>query len=240
MAIDLSAIQASLVENDIPTEIKDSTKSVRPTLSSDIYKATVRDAYFITSERGSHGLTIVLQLDGVSEEYSETIYFTSTKTKGPWYVNSQGKKVGLPGFYQVNEFCQLTLDKNLGECTTVTKQAKVWENGSQVIRSVDGLDGCVGAELEVAILAVEKNRFSNGVETDEKVTVNNIDKFLSYPDKATCEEIRTSATPEFHVNWLQRNKGKVINKFKTGKDVVSAPTQSSGSSDSFKDLFKQS
>lgn len=214
MAINFKQLQDTLTTNHVDTSHKDVIGGTRDVLESNIYNATVVDAFSIVSARGSMGLTITLKIEGVDQEYNETIYFTSSKTNAPFYVDQNtGERRPLPGWLLVDEFAKLTTDHSIAECTTSEKQAKVWENGEQVVRTVDALDGCLNSPIKVAIQKVEQNRFANGATTDEKITVNVINKFLS-SDGRTVYEIENNKPASFYKQWLDKNMGKTINKYK--------------------------
>lgn len=216
MAFNFDALKNSLAESAISTESTD-VLGGRTILPSNIYHAEVKEAYFTTSTKGSQGLVIVLNIqleNGDTQEFTNTIWFTSSETKGPYYIASNGEKKGLPGYYTVNDFCQLTVGKPLTECSTEEKIAEVWDNGNKEKKSVDALSDCAGSDILVAISAVEQNKWSANGPTDEKITVNTIDKFFCHSDKRTVHEITKDLPSKFYNEWLSKFKDKVVNKFK--------------------------
>lgn len=238
MAINLKFLQDSLETNKVETTSTDVLPSTRRVLPSNIYSATVVDAFFITSSGGAQGITITLKIDGEDTEYNETIYFTSKKTKAPFYLDDKGNKKVLPGWIMVNDFAKLTVGEELGNCVTIEKQAKVWENGQQVTRVVDALDNCVNSQILVAIQQVEQNRYANHALTNEKITVNVISKFLCASDKRTISEISNNKPAEFYEKWLEANKDKVINKYKPIAEDASISSDTSAKKEvSAADLF---
>lgn len=216
MAIDLKAFQQDMAMNNISTVSTDSLGfSVLP---SDVYNARVIDAYFIVSQSGSTGLNLKFSLfdddNKELQEYSETIYFTSSKTKSTFYVDKTGKKKGLPGFYSVNDFCLITTGKELSACVTSPKEIQIETGGQTVNQVVDVLHESLGAFLKVGIQEVEKNKFLDGMETDEVVKVNNINKFFCATDGRTIKECIDNKPASFINEWINKYKNKVINKVK--------------------------
>ena len=90
-------------------------------LESDVYQATIKQAYGTESDGGAKAIALELDING--RTYKESIYFTSGKEKGqkPYYETKNGKKVFLPGYQTIDDLCAVTTEQYLASQETEEK-----------------------------------------------------------------------------------------------------------------------
>ena len=193
-------------------------------LESDVYQATIKQAYGTESGGGAKAIALELDIDG--HTYKETIYFTSGKEKGqkPYYETKQGKKVFLPGYQTLDDLCAVTTEQYLASQETEEKKVKVYNKDAkkELPTDVEVLVDLIGKKVKLGIVQTIENKWSNGIQTSETTQKNSIDKVFN-EDGFTLNELLAEADePEFINAWLAKNKGVT-------KDKSKAVASSSGS-----------
>ena len=186
---------------------------------TDIYAAKVKVAYVGYAKSGAMNINLVLDIDG--REYRETIYITNRNGDNFW--TRDGKKYPLPGFTTINDLCVLTNEKQLSEMDTESRVFKIWdfEQKAEVNKEVPCIVDLLGKEVNVGIVRKVENKTALGSSgkyepTNEKRELNEINKFY-YHDRdnmLTVFEAMHQKDAEFAKKWLEKNKGKVQDKFK--------------------------
>jgi hypothetical protein len=186
---------------------------------SNIYAATVKALYSITAASGAKGVVLVADLDG--SEYSETVYVTNKKGENFFEDKDTKKKKQLPGWGLMDSLAIITTGKHLNELNAEDKVFKVWDTDAKkaLPKSVPMFTEVLGKPVHIGILkeTVDKTvKDSNGVyqPTGETREQNSIDKFFHPETKQTYSEAKDGKPGEFYDKWLEKNKGKTVNKAK--------------------------
>lgn len=196
-------------------------------LPTDIYTGPVKLAYAGQSSGGARSVTVVVDLGG--REYRETIYITNRKGEN-FYLTKNDKKAQLPGFIVINDLCLCTTGKPLSEQPTEEKQVMIYdpELKREVPTATHVLVDLIGKPVTLAIWNVLSNKSQsdgNGgyVDLPETRESNSIDKVFNTETMMTVPEAMAEAEEgTFHVQWLEKNKGKQKDE-RTIKDGQAAP-----------------
>lgn len=203
-------------------------------LDSGIYKATIKQAYGMTSQGGAKGLTVVFQInvDGQTREHTERFWITNKKGEVS-YTNKDGKVRFLPGYVQANDLIKLVTNVDLTGAKFEKRTLPVYsyEQRKETPTEVDAAVDLFGKEVALAILKVRENRTNkvNGefVPTSEEQFLNEIDKImiLKAGVPTTLNEVESDAKSEFADKWIARWKGKLRDKYKPVSDSGSTSTK---------------
>jgi hypothetical protein len=211
-------------------------------LDTDIYSGKIITAYADFFGSGAQFIVLKLNLtkqDGTVQEYTER--FTVTNREGSiYYVGQDNKKHALPGYDLVDDLCWLTLGKPLAEVDTQKKVLKLWnkDEGKEVPTEVDCLTDLFGQDVLVAIVKMRRNKQvadQNGkyINSADEQMVNEVRKFFHVDYKATVPELRKAEKsnmdpkdiqPDFYQKWIDKNQGKLIDKY---KEVISGSSNTS-------------
>jgi hypothetical protein len=183
-------------------------------IPTDVYDATVKVIYGITSKGGAKGLTVVLDVDG--NEVSETIYYTK-KTGENFYIDKKTeKRTPLPGFTTVNDLALLITGHPLSKQETEEKIVKIYDFESrkelptpvQVLTALTGKAVKLGIQREI----VDKNKQNDAgqyVPTGETRTQNTISKVFHAETGKTVPEFEAKVEEAvFMEAWQARYGGK--------------------------------
>lgn len=216
MTIDLSKFtQKDNVEGE-----KDTLGGGGFIVPSDAYSATIDIAYLGKSEGGANSLTVVLLLPE-GKKVRETIWFTNRQ--GGTTFEKDGKQFNLPGFNTVNSLCLLAGGKPLAEMTVGTATYPIWDSnaGKEVPTEVQILSELNSQKVIAGILHViedknKKNEATGKYEpTGETRETNTIAKFFRDGCRRTVAEITAGEEKGAFIDqWVEKNRGEVINKAK--------------------------
>lgn len=209
---------------------------------SDIYDATIKYAYGFQSKGEALGIQFEFELaDGGT--LRQQIYYTSGKDKGQKvYSEKDGVRKPLAGFTTCDNIAKIVTGKELkllGD--TVEKKvisAYDFDKKENVDKAVEMVMGLVGGKVKIGVLKqlVDKNvekTPGNWVPSGETREENEINAVF-HPEKllTVAEAEAGKSEPAFHAAWLEKNKGKTINKAKGAKAGTGGGTsgrpQSSG------------
>lgn len=198
-------------------------------LETNIYKATVVYAYGIISKGGAMGLVVKFNVDVGSDKpypYTET-FWVSNKKGDTFYLDENGKPHNLAGFNQANHLCSLITGSGLQELEAeeITIPLYNYEQKKDVPTTVNALTQLHDQDVAIALVKVRKNKQEKSPTTgeyepvNEEIFVNEIDKVFAIKngDCYTFDEVRNELEPEYATNWLERNEGKVRDKYKEVK-----------------------
>lgn len=197
-------------------------------LDSDIYeRCKITMAYGGTSKKGALFVHLSLETqDGI--EHSENLYVTSQDGKS--FSERNGVKSYLPGYNTMRSICLLTTGKELHEQGQDQKVVKIYDYDAkkEVPTEVPVLVELLDQEIDVAILKIKSNKSKlvgdSYVDTNEAREYNEIDKCFRSSDRMTVPEVLAQETEATYFStWLEKNKGKVRDRF---KEVKEAPTAS--------------
>lgn len=224
---ELSKLSADGLEKDT-----DSLGGGFELLPSGIYTMEVQNVYLTVSAGGALGakaeLKVLEKSDSNPYIYRETFWITNKE--GRQYFEKDGKKIPLPGFTHVRNMCLVCAGKPLDKMTSEEKIIKEYDYTvkQEIEKSVPVLVELKGRKFKAAILYTRSNKKKQNpdtkewVETNEETFSNSLAKVLTMDD-LTITEAATDKEPVFAAKWLDKNKGKVNDKFKPGK---AAPTAS--------------
>lgn len=187
---------------------------------SDAELWTIKHAYLSESDKGA--LAVNLHATNTAgEDYKETIYFTN-RNKQTTYTRND-KVYHLPGFNLVEAIALLGAGCHFSELSTEEKVIPVWDYdaGKELPKTVEVLSELSGVQIILGILRIieDKTALNDATEkyepTGETFEVNHIDKVFRDTDRCTVSEVMAELEEgEFIVKWLDKNKGKVIDKSK--------------------------
>ena len=221
--------QSSDVEQD-----KDVIGGGSKILESDLYQFTIDMMYMDVSSSGAKSINISC-VNGEGQQFKETIYVTSGTAKGGknFFIDKRsGKKRYLPGFAVANSISQVSLGKDLGDLDFQEKTIKIWDSTvrKEIPQKRQVAMDMLGKQVALGILKVEENKSMKDADgnyqpINDKRTFNTIDKVFDGESLATLVEKTANETPVFHTKWLEKNKGRTVNKFKEVKEEgVAVPT----------------
>lgn len=200
-------------------------------LDSDIYVATIKAAYTGESKSGAISVTLMCDIDG--KEYTETLYITN-RNKEPYSVNtSTRKKSFIPGYNYMNAICLVVAGKELKEVEAEEKVLSLYsfETKKNENTSVPVLVELSGKQVALGIVKELRNKAElvdgKYVDTPESREQNRIMAVFDPESHKTVNEALDNKEATFWDAWLDRNKGKVVDR-RTIKD--GAPTTGSGAS----------
>lgn len=234
-SINLAALGDTGLEpsNDVVT----GSKQILP---SDVYTGKVASNHFTTSKNGALALNVKFVLNN-GTEYSETFYLTNSKGEN-FYINKKTQgKVMLPGCRNVSDLCLVTTNTPLQGHKTSQTVVDIYnfELGKNVKTPVECISALNGKEVNICLLEQIKNKaVSNGnggyEDTNEKVHLNVVDKFLQASTNLTANEIAKGSTvPYFYSTWLNKNQGKAQDRFKPVGEALGEVQPSAGVSTFF-------
>lgn len=213
----------NLDTNDVE-RTEDRVGSASRLLDSDIYVATIKAAY--TGESKSGALSITLMCDIGGKDYTETLYITN-KNKEPYFVNSSTrKKQFIPGYNYMNAICLVAAGKELKEVETEEKILSLYnfETQKNENTSVPVLVDLSGKQVALGIIKELRNKAQlvdgKYVDTAESREQNQIMAVFDPESHKTVNEALDGKEATFWDAWLERNKGKVVDR-RTIKDAVS-------------------
>ena len=204
------------------------------TLESDIYAGKIKVAYAQPAASGAMGIAMLFDFGG--KEYRETVYVTN-KNGENFYLNKNDatKKVPLPGFTTADDICLIVTGKPLCEQETEEKVVNVYDNDAkkELPKSVQMLVDLVGQDIRVAIKKrIENKSVKVGDEyvlTAETREANSIEKVFHPELHLTVVEARSGQeVAKFHDAWLERNKGKTLDKTTAVKDTANRAAPKAG------------
>lgn len=202
---------------------------------SDVYDAVVKAAYKVTARSGAVGIGLIFDLaDG--SEYRETMWIT-TKEGKPYWMNQNNKKIPLPGFANIDDLCELLTEKPLAAQEAEEKEVKLWnpETKQEEPTLAPVLVELLKKKVKLAILKTRSNKqikdaSDNYVDSSEERFTNSIEKFFHAEYNCTYAEARDKLEfGSFMNKWLEKNKGKTVDKYKEVANTSVRTGNSTGS-----------
>lgn len=213
-------------------EDKDQINNYGGPMDSDIHTIVIDLVYLDKTPSGSTSFTITGKtLEGV--EFKNTQYITSGDKKGNknTYETQTGELKYLPGFTVADHICLLAFGKPIDFLAKASKKKaiKVYDSKEkkEVLKEKDVITQLKDKKITLGILKVlvdKKEAGSNGTykPTGKSMLVNEISKVFRTKDHLTVIEVRQKAeNPEFFEKWVEKFKGKEIDKMsKEGKKLA--------------------
>lgn len=193
---------------------------------SDIYKFIIKAAYVSQSKSGATAINFIFE-DGAGE-YRESFWITNKEGSNS-FKDRSGKSVGLPGYTMVNDICLLVTGHPLASQTEVEEKViNLYdsEQKKELPTKVNMIMSLIGKKIDLAITKQEVNKqvkdssgnYVNEFNEAGPVTREQNAAVKAFHDETqkTVNEFKEEA-PEavFASKWLEKNKGKVINRVKT-------------------------
>ena len=207
-------------------------------LESGLYRAVIKQAYGTQSQGGAKGLVVKFEIaksDGSKHNHTETFWVTN-RAGSVTYKDKEGKDHYLMGFNQASTICMAAAGKQISQCQTETRILPVWSwnDRADVPTEVQALPELFEQELALGIIKVKQNKQAkdpsgNYVDTNESITLNQIDKIFilgEHGQPLTMNEYEAGLSlGKFAAEWVEKNKNQIRDKFKP----VSGANNSSGS-----------
>lgn len=221
--------------NDVDNTAKDvlGGNSVRET---DIYTGKVSNAYFIESKKGAIGVTVEFNEGGSTLKFTQ--YVTTNKEKGQLpYYEKDGTKYPLAGFTIINDLCLLTTNEELHTIADEGLEQKVVELYNFDLRKavpteVSVLVPLIGEEVSLGVFKKLVNKLdSQGNPTNETREINEVTKVFHAETRGTVAELQADndSAGTFWDQWLEKNKGRVIDATTAAAGKSSGFSKSSAS-----------
>lgn len=241
----------SLLNNVVQPENLDKEKDSLggfSVLETDAYMAEVTLAYLKKAASGALGTVFTFRTED-GREITQTEWFQSGDAKGnkTTFTDQQTKEeMPLPGFTFCNNVCLLTAKKGLlalaGETEQKTVQIYDAKEGKPMPKDVEVLTPLLGKKILLGIehqIVNKQQKTDSGYQnTNEEREINVISVLCHAESRKTPAEIRNKMEQaEFIDLWLEKNKGNVINKFKSVANAPQSgnPTQSNAKSEAAQD-----
>lgn len=193
-------------------------------LPSDVYDFEILLAYTSTAASGAKAMNLELKNVAAGTKHRFTIYVTN-KQGSIKYKDKSGELHYLPGFLTIDSLCLLTVGKPLVQLQESMEKKTInlynYEQKREVPTDVDMLMPLIGQHIKAGILETIENKSTKNASTgkyeptNDKRTINEIDKFFRHRDNKTVGEIvgkKDEAT--FMTEWLEKWKGKPNDKYK--------------------------
>lgn len=205
------------------------------TVPSDIYVATIKNAYGEVAESGAMGVVFEFELEGRENTYTETMYVTNRN--GENFYKRNDKEFELPGFIQANDICLVAVGEGLFDIDTEDKLVEVWDRESKkrIPRERPVLVDLIGKTVSLGILETRENKTKKNESTgkwepvNEEIIRNSINKVWDTESQLTVFEARNEKDPEFYDLWLDKNKGVQRDAYKEVSASSSRPAGKAGS-----------
>lgn len=206
--------------------------SVYPT---NAYKAVINMLYLQKAASGAIGAVfdLTLDVDGVPKKYSETLYITNAAGDNYFLDKKDQSKKILPSYITVDSFLTMLTGKGLAS-GAVTEMKAIKDRDNKVIQ----VEAFVDAINKVCYVAIENQEQNKSVKTDagyvktnEKTNRNTISKFFN-ENKETATEAKATEKPAelFYAQWVAKNAGQVISRYKVIPNAPSAAPIGGGAS----------
>lgn len=200
-------------------------------VDTDIYTATIKQAYVSTYKGGAMAINLELLTDSGNLIRNQQ-WVTSGTAKGckNYYVDKNGKNQYLPGYNLINDICVLAADTELSDVDTEERAVQVYDfkQRKQVSKPHQVIVDLLGQKITLAIQKVIEDKNVNDgngnyIASGETREINEIAKAFCAEDQVTLTEKKSGLTEASYLNsWKERNKGNVVNKSK-GTSVPAAP-----------------
>jgi hypothetical protein len=194
-------------------------------LTSGIYGFDVLLAYCGKSKGGAKFVQLELKEVESGNKHRFTIYVSNKEGSIKYKDKKTGELQYLPGFLTVDSLCLLTVGKPLVQLQAQIEKKTInlynFELKREVPTEVDMLMPLIGQRIKAGILETIENKSaknpSSGVyePTNEKRTINEIDKFFrDRDDKTVGEIVGKKEKAEFIETWKTKWDGKPNDKYK--------------------------
>lgn len=217
--------------DDVTQEVEKDTLGGGGALATDLYKLTLKAAYFDQAKSKATSLNLIMETPE-GRRLNITEYITSGEAKGckPYY-EKDGKKFPLPGYSKMNTLCQLVTGKTIDQLSVEDKILKLYdfEERKEMNKSKKVIAELSGATIKAGVFKIiEDKKTKQGTEyvpTGETREVNEVSKFFNEEGK-TLEEVTSGKDAGFAEEWVKAHQGKTKDKStkQAAGSVAGAPT----------------
>lgn len=195
-------------------------------LETNVYPFKIDSIYTTESKKNAVGIVVNLLVGDNNHRYSETMWITTGSDKGcnPYY-EKDGQKSWLPSYVMMDAFTRMVNGKGITDQDTADRTVNIYdyESKKDVLTKVEALVDLIGINGFVAIQKIRGNKQVKGdngyVDSPEERFTNSIAKFFN-ADRQTSTEHAATAAGTFIDKWVEKNQGKVVDKYKEVKGVV--------------------
>ena len=199
-------------------EVEQDSLGGKKILSQDVYPAIIEMAYLRESlSSKSVALNVVFRTD--AGDIIEKPYWFINK-EGNNFTTKDGKQRDTFGMTQLKALSRVAIGGDIPDTTIEPKTIKKYDFDArkEVPTEVQMMMGLVKAPVQIAVTHLKRNKGvkqADGKYKDvgELIEENDIAKVFS-TDGHTASEIMEGVEAEFITEWLDHNKGKVVDKFK--------------------------
>ena len=200
----------------------------RHIFDSDIYKATIKQAYLDTYDSGARYAAITLTIG--DKEYEERLLLTNAKGEGFW-TDREGKPQQFGGLTRLDELAFSAGFANTQASGIGPGTVRMWDSNTKSFvlkQHPTVLVGLQGKEVLVALQRLNQNKQKKNpttgkyVKLNEAEEVNQIQKFANLNSMTQLEAARNVNPPVFMDAWKNKWAGKTHNTY---KEQPNAPTQ---------------
>mgnify|MGYP003603927690 CR=1 FL=1 len=188
---------------------------------TDVYPCTITLAYLGKSSGGATTVTLHYKNEDGSTGRNTQFLTSGTAKGGRNYYEKDGKRYYLPGYNNLDAICQMAVGKGADQMESEIKQVKLYdfELRKETPQAVECLTELHGKKI---VFAVQKQTVDKTVKdaagnyqtTGDTRDENEIVKIFDAESGKTIAEIRESKDATHMTEWVERNKGKTLNKVK--------------------------
>lgn len=194
-------------------------------LTSDIYDFEILMAYCGKSTAGAKFVQLELKEVESGNKHRFTVYVSNREGSIKYKDKKTGELQYLPGFLTIDSLCLLTVAKPLVQLQAQIEKKTInlynFDLKKEVPTDVDMLMPLIGQRIKAGILETIENKSAKNPSTgkyeptNEKRSVNEIDKFFRAKDDKTVGEIVSKKdTAEFITKWKEKWSGVPNDKYK--------------------------
>ncbi len=200
----------------------------RHVFDSDVYEATVKQAYLASYDSGARYAAITLDING--KDHEERLLLTNKKGEG-FFTGRDGSPVQFSGLTRLDELAFSAGFPNTQASGIGPGNIRVWDGDSKSFvlkQHPTVLTGLQGKKVLVALQRIIQNKQKKNSVTgsydkiNEQEEVNQIQKFANLAKMTQLESARSVNPPVFIDAWKNKWAGKVHNTY---KEQANAPTQ---------------
>ncbi|WP_028022219.1 hypothetical protein [Enterovibrio calviensis] len=208
------------------------------TVPTDVYVGAIKMAYIDAWKSGALFVSIELALliDGKERAHKETITISNKAGEFTYTDKQTGDKRPMPSFAMVDSLFRLASGKGFNEQTPSLKTVKTYDATlkTQVDSEREVFMDVLGKKIHIALTEQEVDKTTKDAMSGEYVPTGetrkeNVLSKVFDAERRTSAEANAKTEPKFIEQWLEANRGKLVNRVKGNKGNAlksGAPTQS--------------
>ena len=200
----------------------------RKIYESNVYAATVKQAYLDAYESGAKFCSVTLTVDG--EDYEERLLLSNKQGEG-FFTDRDGKQVPFSSLVRFDELIFAAGFPSAQAAGLGQGNVRVWDKDTKsfILKPHQYvLTGLQGKEVLVALLKRKQNKQKKNDLTgkydkiNEVEETNSIEKFANLQKQTQLEAAKNVNPPTFMAAWHEKWNGKILDTY---KEQANAPTQ---------------